>query len=306
MEILLTWILFSQFPEQTELLSVSTLKHVCLAALSLTYPSSGDSDSIKADPLKNFSEHFYCELCTWAYCAPPDLPRPSVYVLANIQMISCSTSTDGASVVQWDVCEYGLPNMPTGPASSPWWRSCLSVSLLPGPTMLPLQRRCSYYPLGIIILHFTALHSLSLSARLGLDTEVQAEGRRAAALCSQRAERHSLHCGSEQVGGDDAKGEKGRVVVVGGVTHWMPRPLGWRRGGGGGPAAQQPTYMRLPFSLSITSFLSHLFSLSVPGLRAGCSSQCHRCLVPLTAAGGMLQSWAGQRGKEVVGSKGRK
>lgn len=132
---------------------------------------------------------------------PPDLPRPSVYVLANIQMISCSTSTDGASAVQWDVCEYGLPNMPTGPASSPRRRSCLSVSLLPGPTMLPLQRRCSYYPLGIIILHFTALHSLSLSARLGLDTEVQAEGRRAAALCSQRAERHSLHCGSEQVGG---------------------------------------------------------------------------------------------------------
>ena len=42
---------------------------------------------------------------------------------------------------------------------------------------------------------------LSLSAWLGLDTEVQAQGRGATALCSQRAECHSLHRGSEQVGG---------------------------------------------------------------------------------------------------------
>ncbi|TKS87979.1 hypothetical protein D9C73_022103 [Collichthys lucidus] len=90
---------------------------------------------------------------------------PCAYVLASIQMISCSTSTNGVSAVQWEV------------------------------------------------------------SRLGLDTEVQAEGRGAAALCSQRAERHSLCRGSEQVGGGNAKGGK-REGKEGGVTHWMPRPLG--------------------------------------------------------------------------------
>lgn len=107
----------------------------------------------------------------------------------------------------------------------------------------------AFLPLSILSL------SLSLPAWLGLDTEVQAEGRRAAALCSQCAERHSLHCGSEQVGGGNVKGGRG------GVTHWMPRPLGWRGGGGGGPAAQQPMYLLLPFSLSITRFLSRFLSL---------------------------------------------
>ncbi|TNN84713.1 hypothetical protein EYF80_005128 [Liparis tanakae] len=39
-------------------------------------------------------------------------------------------------------------------------------------------------------------------------TEVQAEGRGAAALCSQHAERHSLHRGSEQVGVVMGKGRR--------------------------------------------------------------------------------------------------
>lgn len=82
----------------------------------------------------------------------------------------------------------------------------------------------------------------------------------------------------------------------GGVTHWMPRPLGWRGGGGGGVVGEDllpsnpPT--RLPFSVSISSFLFHLLSLSlsVPGLQAGRSSRRHHFLVPLPAGGGMLQS----------------
>ncbi len=87
--------------------------------------------------------------------------------------------------------------------------------------------------------------SLSLSARLGLDTEVQAEGPRAAALCSQRAERHSLHRGSEQVGGGDAKGGKGRegggCYSLDAKASGLEGRWGWR-GSRRGPAAQQPTY----------------------------------------------------------------
>lgn len=71
---------------------------------------------------------------------------------------------------------------------------------------------------------------LSLSARLGLDTEVQAEGRGAAALCSQRAERHSLCRGSEQVGGGNAKGGKGKgrrgVLLTGCQGLWAAREVG--------------------------------------------------------------------------------
>lgn len=139
--------------------------------------------------------------------------------------------------------------------------------------------------------------SPSLSLPLSqLDWVLTPRSRRRAAgplLCVHNVLNATLHCGSEQVGGGDAKGGKGREGKEGGVTHWMPRPLGWRGGGGGGPAAQQPTYLLLPFSLSMTSFLSHFLSLSlsVPGLQAECSSQCHHCLVPLTAGGGMLQSW---------------
>ncbi len=152
--------------------------------------------------------------------------------------------------------------------------------------------------------------SLSLSARLGLDTEVQAEGRRAGgALCSQRTERHSLHRGSEQVGGGDAKGAKGSegggCYSLDAKASGLEGRWGWS-GCTRGPAAQQPTYPPLPFPLSISTFLSHFLSLSasVPGLQAGrllgattfCPSACWRR--DASELSTMEKSWRGGGGRK--------
>lgn len=51
---------------------------------------------------------------------------PRVHMLASSQMMACGDSTNGASAMQWEVAECGLPNMPTGLESSPQWRSGLS------------------------------------------------------------------------------------------------------------------------------------------------------------------------------------
>lgn len=130
--------------------------------------------------------------------------------------------SDGAWAMQWEVCECALPNMPSGPASSPRWRSCLCVPLHRGPTTQTPQPPCPHYPVGIIILHFTAA-SVSLVVSLS----------------------GSWHRGC------DGEGEVG-------VTHLMPRAgggWGWRRG----PAAQQPT--DLPFSRCSSSLYSRSLSV---------------------------------------------
>lgn len=157
---------------------------------------------------------------------------PRAHMPASRELMSCSTSTNGASAVQWEVAECGLPNMPTGLESSPRWRSCLSppqsnrTAPVTSVLTLPTGYNYSAFCCSSFSLSLSHVFSVSLSARLGLDTEVQAEGRGAAALCSQHAERHSLHRRSQQVG--VVEGEEGGG---GAFTHWMQRPLGCREVG---------------------------------------------------------------------------
>ena len=250
------------------------------------------------------------------------------HTLASIQMISCSTSTNGASAVQWEVCECGLPNMPTGPCElapvtllpprlSPPDRTAPVTTVLALPTGYNYSAFCCSLPLSC----FPCLSpSLSLSLSQPGWVLTPRSRRRAAGplLCAHNA-LNATHC-------TVAPNRWGVVMWKreGGVTHCMPRPLGWRGGGGRrggwrGPAAQQPTYPLLPFSLflSISSFSSHFLSLSpsfspwaagrsfVPVPPLSCPSACWRrdaSELSTTEEGG----GGGGGGKQKIESKGRR
>lgn len=112
-------------------------------------------------------------------------------------------------------------------------------------------------------------NALSVSARLGPDTEVQAEGCRAAALCSQHADRHSLHRGSLNRWGVVMR-KVGGWRGWGGFTHWMPRPMGQRGDGGGGGGTCCPA-THLPASALHSLYSQFLFSVTVSrSLSRGC------------------------------------
>lgn len=65
------------------------------------------------------------QLCTQSVGPEQHSVTAPVCTMASMQMMSCSTPTNRASAVQWEVCECGLLNMPNGP------RELALVTLLP-------------------------------------------------------------------------------------------------------------------------------------------------------------------------------
>lgn len=172
-------------------------------------------------------------------------------VLASILMISCSLQPrlrrcSGTSVsVVYRTCPLGLS---ARPGDAP---VCVCLSA-PRPDHAAPATSVLVLPSGY---NYSAF-SRSLSpprvrsspwAWLDLDTEVHSEGRGAVALCSQHAERHWLHCGSKQVGGrwcECVGGCYSLDAKASGLEGRWGRRAAWK-----GPAAQQPTYLPLPFAL---------------------------------------------------------
>lgn len=146
-----------------------------------------------------------------------------------------------------------------------WPRELAPVTLLPPrpPTTLAPVRTVLVLPTGYNYSAFSSspssfplMFALSVSLALAFSARLLTPRSRKwavgpSALCSQHAERHWLYSGSEQVGEAVMRGgnSAGRLEGRWGRRRW--------------PAAQQPAYLHLPFSLFLSFPVQFLISFSI-------------------------------------------
>lgn len=208
-------------------------------------------------------------------------------MLTNIQMFSCSTCTDSFSGACWEVCECALPNMPTGPAHSPRWHYSLSDSLSPcWPDQTALVRTVLTLPTGYNYSVFYCSPS-SLSLSLSWVLTLRSRRRAAGPLFCVHCVLNDTHWTVAQNRWGGCWCEKGYRQRKGcyspGQSLWAAGRIHGRWGG--------PTYLLLPFSLSIISILSLFFTPHTHPLVPRLQQIVHsRLWLSPSARGGMLLS----------------